>query len=109
MDYVEISSLSIRDRVANGANFLDDKLPGWASEIDFEVFCITHVETCIIGQLFDNSWTQGAQFLNIEGDRWLQEFLGFELTQEEYDCLYRDEPITEDFHEAWQEEVDARL
>jgi hypothetical protein len=51
MDLLTAVTLSDSERVANGAQMLDEKLPGWYERIDQDKLDVTYGGTCICGQL----------------------------------------------------------
>lgn len=44
--------MEILEAVTNGAQLLDEKIPGWAEEIDTDSFDLEGAQTCILGQLY---------------------------------------------------------
>jgi hypothetical protein len=48
-----VAELSIVERVQNGAKWLDENHPGWASRIDVSVLDIGSCDSCVLGQLFE--------------------------------------------------------
>lgn len=47
---------TIQERVAKGAEFMDDKAPNWAENIDCENFDIGVAHGCVLGQTFGDYW-----------------------------------------------------
>ena len=45
-------SLTLEERVANGARWLDENFAGWESRIDTYTLVLSDKETCICGQVF---------------------------------------------------------
>ena len=45
-------SLTLEERVANGARWLDENFAGWESRIDTDRLVLSDKETCICGQVF---------------------------------------------------------
>ena len=85
----------LANMVANGAEFMDSRYPGWASEIDLEALDMSDVRYCILGQLgFELSTRQ------------LEEECGFwrpcDLPYEIYPGFY------EDIQKHWEPEIARR-
>lgn len=98
--------ISIEQRVANGAKLLDERKPRWFTMVDLEIFTITSIDACILGQVYDG-FVAGCRELGIEGDRDEEERLGFELTCEEYFSELCPE-IEEQYEDAWCAQIEAR-
>lgn len=45
--------LTIADRVANGARWLDENFPGWEQRIDVGTLDLSEKDNCICGQVFE--------------------------------------------------------
>lgn len=98
---------SIEERVAMGAVVLDECERGWYRRIDIKALWITSTESCILGQVF-GGFVRGTQELGIEGDRFEEERLGFELTASEYTSDFHG-AICEQYEDAWRAEIRKRL
>lgn len=48
--------LTIAERVAAGAEWLDANYPGWADRVDIVLLDIRDCEDCVLGQLAGNYW-----------------------------------------------------
>lgn len=51
-----MSELSIPERVAAGAAWLDEHQPGWVERIDLDALEMRDCMSCILGQLFGGYW-----------------------------------------------------
>lgn len=98
---------SIEERVAMGANVLDGHERGWYRRVDMNALYITSNESCILGQVF-GGFVKGARELGIEGDRFEEQRLGFELTASEYASDFYG-AICEQYEDAWRAEISRRL
>lgn len=82
--------LTIEERVAAGAEFLDEAVPGWELKINLEKLDLGSCDVCMIGQLFQDF---GAGIVGLFGDRWIVPaqvfgFMAFHTAKpEEYDAL----------------------
>jgi hypothetical protein len=47
-----LSDLPIRDRVANGAAWLDEHAPGWEAKFDLDTLEIAEGCNCVLGQVY---------------------------------------------------------
>jgi hypothetical protein len=50
--------------VTRGIAYLDEHLPGWQDEIEWDELDMEHCETCIIGQLFGD-YDRGMRILQL--------------------------------------------
>lgn len=98
--------ISIDHRVANGARLLDERNPRWFTMVNLEIFNIASVYTCILGQIYGD-FVAGCRELGIEPNRAAEEWLGFELTHEEYLSELCPE-IQEQFENAWCAQIEVR-
>lgn len=99
-------SISIEQRVTNGVEALDKHAPTWARHVS-ERIDIRSLEHCVLGQVFGD-WTDGVIALGIQGDRGMQELLGFELTGDEYNSKSVD-LIAEQIESEWHSRITARM
>ena len=49
-----MTDLTIEQRVANGAAYLDKILPDWLDQIDLAVFDVASPCNCVLGQVYGN-------------------------------------------------------
>lgn len=49
--------------VARGAKLLDKRVPGWARKVKLTMLNIASSANCVLGQLFEGSYGQGAREL----------------------------------------------
>lgn len=68
---------TLRRRARKGAALLDDKHPGWADRVDLDRFCIVEPENCVLGQLFEDSFSFGVSQLGVD-----EVVHGFDLKRE---------------------------
>ena len=54
--------------VTRGIALLDEHLPGWQDEIDWDDLEMDTCEKCILGQIFGD-YQKGLRLLGLEGDR----------------------------------------
>lgn len=99
-------SISIEQRVTNGVEMLDRRVPNWARCIT-RPLDIRSLGLCVLGQIFGD-WTKGVQFLGIEGDREAQGLYGIELTEDEYSSESVD-LIAEQIENEWYSRIKARM
>lgn len=45
-----------RDRIDNGAKFLDEVMPGWAGKINTLELNVDSFKNCVLGQLYGSFW-----------------------------------------------------
>lgn len=68
-------SLSVKERVANGARWLDESFPGWEARIDPGTLELRSGERCICGQVFTGHDVDGFSYfifnLKSEAIQWL--------------------------------------
>lgn len=74
---------SIADRVAKGVQILNENKPDWRECVDADTLVMESLDDCILGQVF-NGWGAGTNALGITGDRYLQTYYGFDLSEDEY-------------------------
>ncbi len=95
-----------RDLVAAGIKLLDERIPGWEKSIDLEDLELSSSSECILGQLFDHSYGDGLNRLDIRGepygfadyesfvtDRWV-DLSTYDLLQEEWVSALEKRPTT---------------
>lgn len=58
--------------VAEQAQLLDEKMPGWELEITGPIRMMD-TSNCILGQLYDNYWAAGTQGIPIESPAYTEE------------------------------------
>lgn len=49
--------LTIEQRVAAGAAYLDEHKPGWIDEIELAALDLANTCLCVLGQVYGNYWT----------------------------------------------------
>lgn len=59
---------TVEERVAKGVALLDDKRPGWRSEINTDILVMSDSRDCLLGQLYGD-YGSGLQAL----DLWVEE------------------------------------
>lgn len=96
--------MSIAQRVANGVELLDAKVPDWRSKVETETLAILSLDQCVIGQVF-GGWKVGVDQLGLT--REMQESHGFELTPQEYYA----EPVQvdDDLEHEWIKAINAGI
>lgn len=85
----------LRERVQNGANLLDQKVPGWDGRINEYALNIAHVRCCVLGQLFSD---YGLGLFKLHLEPWEGRHLGFE----------GDIPEMEILTHLWRDEIHTR-
>lgn len=78
---------TVADRVAAGAAWLDQRLPGWWRLIDLRQLDMWHSCRCVLGQLYGDYYTvqlQMAQAIALGFDAHLVTELDFAELQEEW-------------------------
>jgi hypothetical protein len=60
-----IRKTEAHDLVADGAALLDDRHPGWAGKIDLDLFAISSIHRCVLGQLYGGSFADGTAALDL--------------------------------------------
>lgn len=75
--------LSVKERVANGARWLDENFPGWMDRINLETLDLNDSERCICGQVFkeeaavssdwiiDSGYGYARRNLFLEANSWI--------------------------------------
>lgn len=86
--------MTVQDRVAAGAAFLDEKRPGWFNEIDNATLDIASAKECVCGQLF-GSYSTGIGTLGASTHSVDYGFVVTDTTREELNI-------------AWCEAITAR-
>jgi hypothetical protein len=98
-----VARRTVQDRVARGAALLDEKQPGWASKLNFDIFNIDGCYSCVLGQVFGH-YVRGLDFLQ-QGNNFSVEH-GF-ITERD-----KGEPVMEEtryLEVAWAAETVRRL
>ena len=72
-----MTELSIEERVARGAAWLDRHEPGWVDDIDLDVLDIEDCSDCVLGQLFGDYCTAPDDAKGAKPDRELALMRGF--------------------------------
>ncbi len=67
-----------------GADFLDERLPGWRNEIDPETLALESSCDCVLGQLFGD-YERGMSLLGVDYGQ--SRVLGFRRGRTTYDRL----------------------
>lgn len=73
--------LEMQIRVDLGAALLDEKVPGWRTKVDLDIFELRSTEDCILGQVFGD-YGVGTRELGL--NREAQAAHGFDLKVEDY-------------------------
>ncbi len=86
--------LTIKEKVANGARFLDENFPGWETRINIETLHLEDGQRCICGQLFAkegkrsrkygvaNGFDYAAEYLFAQANGWISALLPKNATEE---------------------------
>ncbi len=85
------------ERVAAGAQLLDEKIPGWYKRINLDTLNLSNPTNCICGQLSDiGNWETVLSFLGEGPDR---------------EAFVMEHGFCADYatHELWVEAIQARL
>lgn len=64
---------------ARGAEFLDQRRPGWADEIDLDTLDLRSLDDCVLGQLYGDWGAANRAIPEIEWNSGSQAYYGFEL------------------------------
>lgn len=64
-----------RQRIDNGAELLDSRLGfNWAFKVDLKTFDINSFSSCVLGQVFDCSYSDAVARLELKGDNEAAEY-----------------------------------
>jgi len=93
--------------VANGARFLDSKVPDWFKSIDLNLLNMSNPCHCVVGQLFP-SYANGLSALGVNTTINEDEVLGFDRAYSYgSDSLYSCDLVA--LTPIWKREICARL
>lgn len=77
---MNVNTLTLRDRIVNGAELLDYERPGWRDEIDLDELNLSDMYNCVLGQVY-GSFTAGIRVLDIDSKgRDYEASYGFEVS-----------------------------
>lgn len=101
-----IEEMSIDERVAKGAAWLDERCSDWINRIDLEILDISRPALCVLGQSFGLNPSNWHIFMNMHDMGQYDECcLGFESRH----ALSGDEAVEYEYlNEAWIEYIENR-
>lgn len=80
---MNVNTLTLRERIVNGAELLDYERPGWREEVDLDELNLGDMYNCVLGQFY-GSYTTGTRALDIDGKgRDYEASYGFEVSRAE--------------------------
>ena len=91
------------ERVARGIRLLDQVLPGWHDEINWDELVMEWPQDCILGQLYDG-FTLGINKLNLHDRAFLY---GFDLSQTQYFDATSTVAYFEELQSEWKRQATA--
>lgn len=94
------TSLSIEERVAAGAAWLDEHKAGWERGISLERLDLMDPCLCVLGQVYQNYWIAVTRFF--EDDTTSAARFGFDAFRGEDDSAF------EDLDATWRRTIEAR-
>lgn len=95
--------LEIQERVIQGADFLDNKVPGWAKRINLETLEMSSICRCSLGQLYGD-FTVGRNHLNLNYERSVN--MGFDARGLTHIDRIREFSLLD---RAWRAAIELRL
>jgi hypothetical protein len=66
--------LTVEERVANGARWLDENFPGWEKRINIKTLDLENGQSCICGQVFKRKAANWSKKAHIGGQQLDQRF-----------------------------------
>lgn len=102
-----MASITIKQRVADGANRLDLERPGWHWDVSLDELDMGSGSACVLGQIY-GSYDEGRADLKLmgyDGAHWADECLGFDAGFYQYDNSEREYAALD---AAWSREITRR-
>lgn len=95
--------------VAKGAQFLDEKLPGWHKQLDLETLELASCENCVCGQLGRSlGFGYLLQKTGVHMEDYPEEY-GFDIPYVEDPRLYSDYELYRLLDAEWHKAITTRL
>jgi hypothetical protein len=103
--------MTIAERVADGAAWLDYQAPGWEHKVDLDALQMSSCSRCILGQVFDQGtgiagFNFAEQYFNDDGE---MAAFGFDLDDYDHETWSDGENPWEPLADAWTDLLKQRF